>query len=212
MGQFLSKVFRAGGDVVGTLLAFVGLYITIYNGLSDSDKPMTVPPVAIGLFCVALLLMLGKAVANYLALSTNPELALKILTVWESDRLLKARVAAVVALKTYKEVPFDKRHPSLRAADDVLDVIEDIGAYVANNQLDKKIADHYFFHWVRGYWLLSHGYIRAWQQEEPDMWNHIESLVTALGANVVPDDERERIESDFFLDECGLTQPYPPPP
>ncbi len=97
--------------------------------------------------------------ANYRREWYDPALALQFQELFESDEVRHARSAAMQEFKATGKWS--------RKVEPVLDVFEDIGFYVENEQISCDVAHHHFYHWIRGYVQMSDEYIKLIRTKDP---------------------------------------------
>jgi hypothetical protein len=125
----------------------------------------------------------------------------------ESDGV---RANAAKILKDYHGHLTDKKnHAKMTEIEPVLDFFEDLGFYVSGDQISPEVAHHYFYHWLRGYWIAAQKYINQYRRSEPKTYKYIEPLFKTLAAKEYFWDKNKRRqegkmsikELDEFLDE-----------
>lgn len=89
---------------------------------------------------------------------------------FNGKEFLNVRSAAAKALL---EKPNDQ-------IDDVLDFFDTVGYLVRVGALDKEMAWHTFFHWVRAYWYASKDYVAETRLKEPTVWEDFDQLYHKL--------------------------------
>src|SRR5262249_33623679 len=69
----------------------------------------------------------------------------------------------------------------LEPIDPVLDILDDLGFFLRGDRISDKVLHHFFYYWIRGYWMASEPYVRAWRTrpKERTRWGNIEKLFEA---------------------------------
>jgi len=171
-------IFSIGGDIFAMLAIIASLIIRIYTTTNEYNSNLNWI-----LFLLAFTgaFFLGKQwYVKYMEMTYDPTWALKFQDRIFSNDMLKKRGAAAKCIIENKErlSDIDQIGDKLCMIDWVLFYLEDIGFYVEGMKISPEVAYHHFYHWIRGYYLLTYPYIKAYQARphEKRVWENVEYL------------------------------------
>jgi len=130
--------------------------------------------------------------------------------------MLSARRKAASIGRYYSEAHEDWRalnplSEEIVELEDLLDFFEDLGRALSTDNLTDETVHHYFYTWIKGYYVVLSGYIKSGlHQEGKAAWCHFEELWSRtsviekrieLDAPTFLEGKRQR---DFYSDEMAL--------
>jgi hypothetical protein len=162
---------------------------------------------------LAIALIIVKTYLEYQRNTYDPDLALKYVDEF-FNRMKRERYEAAKCLLAYRDqltqVEEKELAAELAVIDPVLDLLDDLGFFLKGDQASDKVLNHFFYYWIRGYWIASKSYIAAWrtQPREHTRWGNIEKLFLATkeveissGGNREEEDLEDPREIKRFLTE-----------
>ena len=196
-------IASAAGPVAFALLTFLVATLTLGR---DTTTPGVAPGLlllwAIGVFCWWV-----QSWQIYRRRTHQPSLALEYWKEFDSSKYRACkRIPAARTLKILRTENPDTWYRYHKqeledSVDDVLDWFEDVGFLVAGGQMSPEVANHYFFHWLRGYWLAACDYVHYVQDCVPTQWNHLHALFEIASQVEHWDGAPTGANVDEFLDE-----------
>ncbi len=162
--------------VIGGLLAILPILALVFPSTVQPSGPsadashvnmLRSPYLLISL--IAVFALLFQTWTNYVRDWFNPTLALRYQDRFESEDVLKKRSKAARYHKENKK--WDK------SIDWILDIFEDVGFYVAKDEMSAEVAHHHFYYWIRGYIQTAQEYIRTYQIDDPTAHEWCEYLL-----------------------------------
>jgi hypothetical protein len=196
--------------LVGIAVTVAGWFVS--KGLTTPPDPRSIlaewfPEIVIGFLILAFLIFV-KTRVEFRKDQYDVGVALQYSDKFDLMRAI--RVDAAESLAEYKGQlhKIKKLKQELESIDDVLDFLDDLGFLVLGDQISNRVAHHFFYYWIRGYWEASKSYIWAWQQfpGEELRWNYIERLF-AITDDVESRLSRRRRIRLFLLSLVGQKQP-----
>jgi hypothetical protein len=132
---------------------------------------------------LAILFWIWSTYSGYVRRSYDPTWVLRYQDMWDSQDGYKRRSDAAEKLRLHRpDLNPDVDSELLKNVDDALDLLTDIGFYVAGDQISPEAAHHHFYYWVRGYWSAAGNYIRARQKADHRQWLSINFLYNVTSA------------------------------
>jgi len=120
---------------------------------------------------VAIVALISESMKSRMALMAD--VMLRVQDKFDSQRMLIIRGRAVQAIQESRR---NNTKTSLDAVSDVLDFFEEVALLVRRNVIDKKAAQHAFFHWLDGYWWATIDYIKMNQKKDAALWEDMSWL------------------------------------
>jgi hypothetical protein len=94
-----------------------------------------------------------QAYSEFKRQTFDPQLAIQYDLRWKrAEDIRKVAAGRLLERRAHGSLTqLHDRPDELSDIDDALDIIEDVGAFVANEQMSPEVAHHFFFHTARGY-------------------------------------------------------------
>ena len=165
-----SKAKRLLTSPSSFILAFLAILISLSNGGKNITFSLGTVIVVL-----AIMVLIVQSWLEYKKRTYDPSLALKYFENFENKKE-ERKIAAQTILNRKEELSKIDEIKDLSNIDDVLDLFEDLGFYIRGDQMSPEVAHHFFYHWIRGYWVFCEPYIRAWRNREKTRWEYIEEL------------------------------------
>jgi len=144
---------------------------------------------------------------NYQREVHDPTWAIKYEEKWDSPEMEKNRHFAGKAIfdNLLNLADLEHRKTVLEPIDLVLDFLDTIGFLLKGHQMSEEVVRHYFYYWIRGYWLTCRPYIEAWQnvRGESRRWENIKECFETIDGDSIP----EKQLMDFLDEEIGMWSP-----
>ena len=179
--------------------------ITVAVKAFASDASLVIPWWLIAIGIVGVGLLVYQAWSEYQHRTYDPTWVFRFDDRFYDGEFREIRCRAAKVLKDNQR-KLGRTDKDLDDIDEVLDFFEDIGFYVHGDQISPNVANHHFYHWIRGYYLAARDYIEAWQQQpiEPTRWNHVKELYAITSEIELEGKGKTDLEKDGilkFLDE-----------
>jgi hypothetical protein len=205
----------ASGPLAFALLTLAATIVGITiqgSGASSPQSITSLTPYLVSGVALGALFWFLQAVSEYRRRTFDPTWALKYDVRWVKATEVRRNAAHAIfeGRRNGTLAKIETHSVSLAPIDDALDLLEDIGFFVAGDQMSPEVAHHYFFHWIRGYWNAANDYINTRQRSQPALWGHFGLLVdltAQVEAEQTPSGQKHRLitltddEIVEFLDE-----------
>ena len=179
------------------------------NAVKSTDETLRrVWPFLTGGVLLGVFFWIYQAYAEYKRQTFDPELAIKYDLRWKgAEEIRKVAAARLLERRAQNTLTkLDYKPDELADIDDALDIIEDIAAFVHNDQMSPEVAHHFFFHTARGYWNAARPYIEVMQAQEPALWRNLPRLMLLTGAIEAEQTPGASIQVLVQLDDAKITE------
>ena len=195
---------------VTVFIAGIGIIVQRVSTLSSNSQingfGYLIPWCMVGL-AISFLIIGYQSYLSYQRNTYDPALALKYDDIF--NEMDGERFSAAKTLMDCKSIlsKVEEYKKQLEPIDDVLDFLDTLGFLLNGDQISDIVMHQYFYHWIRGYWVFSEAYIRAWQNKEKSRWENIENLfetVLRIEIKLCHSTRKEQFEipqKDKFLEE-----------
>jgi hypothetical protein len=162
----------------------LGLSLHDDSAAQNNTSLSHVWPFLTGGVIIGVLFWIYQAYSEYKRQTFDPQLAIQYDLRWKgAEDIRKVAAARLLERRTQDSLTLlNDRPEELADIDDALDIIEDVGAFVANEQMSPEVAHHFFFHTARGYWNAARPYIEAMRDTQPALWRNLPILMNLTGA------------------------------
>lgn len=139
---------------------------------SDYSRPLMNPLFASVIVIIAIGLLGWQTWIEYRRKTYDSTLILDYQDRFDALSETREKAARVVVQHIDSRIDYKE----LKAVEDILDLMENLGFYLKADQLTPEAVHHHSYHWIRIYLQPLQDYIQQKRQDEAPRWSHLESL------------------------------------